>query len=341
MGFAGATGLVASGLTDIASSFGPFLPWFCFFSAAATLALAFLIGRYEKQRKAEATDPANIRAYCQSFLVLIGSLFGAIVLLISGFFTDNSSGSNIISILNEIRSGVERVEEKVDVINEGVEGLGESISLRDISGRSGTGKIGDNAMFEVTLANARLMDGARCALKVSKEWQDVVTVLDDACDSFTVKLPTSPLLDSSGSSRGDIVPIPFELQVIDGNRDVIASYADSYPLHNNYRSIDIVLDPGGNRLKINEQRKIRVDVGDAELPDTVECEWTVFDPLSIQPTSDNGCEGVLSTEVDTDAYVYKRLVNEGEIRDQIYVQINSAADFSMLGNATLKFAIRP
>ena len=341
MGFAGAAGLVASGLTDIASSLGPFLPWFCLVAGVATLVLAVLIGRYEKQRKIDAEDPSSVRVYCQSFLVLIGSLFGSIVLLISGLFADGSSGSNIISILNELRSGVARVEQKVDVIDEGVQGLGESISLRDISGRSGTGKIGDNAMFEVSLANSRLMDGASCALNVPEEWQDRVAVLDDACDNFAVRLPTSPVLDSSGSSVGDIVSIPFELQVVDKKGNIVASYDDSYPLHNNYRTIDILLDPAGNRLKINEKREIRVDVGNAELPDTVECEWTVFEPLSIRPTSDNGCVGELSTVVDSDAYVYKRLLKEGEIRDEIYVQVNSAADFSMLGNATFKYAIRP
>jgi hypothetical protein len=102
-----------------------------------------------------------------------------------------------------------------------------------------------------------------------------------------------------------------------------------------------VLDPPGNRFQINEERDIRVDVGGAELPDTVECEWTVFEPVSIEPASDNGCVATLSTAVDPDAYVMKRLRDEGEIRDDIYVQLNSAADFSMLGNATLGFVVRP
>lgn len=41
------------------------------------------------------------------------------------------------------------------------------------------------------------------------------------------------------------------------------------------------------------------------------------------------------------AYVLRRLQDEGRIRDEIYVQINSAADFSMLGNATMGFVVSP
>jgi hypothetical protein len=33
-------------------------------------------------------------------------------------------------------------------------------------------------------------------------------------------------------------------------------------------------------------------------------------------------------------------MKEGEIRDEMYARINSAAVFSMLGNAILRFAIR-
>jgi hypothetical protein len=341
MGFAGAAGLVASGLTDIASSMGPFLPWFCFIAAIATLLTALLIHRNEKRRTEERDDSPHTKAYCQSFLVLIGSLFGSIVLLISGMFAEDTSGSNILSLLNGIRGGVERIEEKVDTVSEGVEGLGENISVRDITGRSGTGKIGDDAVFAVALANERMMDGATCRLSLEAEWQNRISVLDDACASFTVKLPSAPLLDANGNSMGDVVPVPFELDVLDARGDKLASYASSYPFHNNYRTINIMLDPPGNRLSLDENRTVRVDVGDAGLPDTVECVWTVFDPVSIRPSSDNGCVAVLSTEVDRDAYVYKRLVDEGEIRDDIYVQINSIADFTMLGNATLRYAVRP
>lgn len=341
MGFAGAAGLVASGLTDIASSLGPFLPWFCFIAAIALAALGILIRRGERQSGERKSDPPRFRAYCQAFVVLLGSLFGSIVLLISGLFTDNTSGSNILAILNETRAGVERVEEKVGEISEGVQGLGETVNIRDISGRSGTGMIGDNAIFQVSLANEALMEGSRCRLQLRGDWQDRVSVLDDSCDSFTVKLPASPLLDAGGSSMGDIVPIPFELEVVSSNNDLIASYENTYPFYNNYRAIKIVLDPPGNRLRINEQRKIRVDVGAAELPDTVECEWSAIDPISVKPESDNGCIGVLSTSVEIDSYVHKRLLKEGEIRDEIYVQLNSLADFEMLGNSTLKVAVRP
>ncbi len=137
------------------------------------------------------------------------------------------------------------------------------------------------------------------------------------------------------------MPVPFELEVLADGRDVIASYVSTYPFYNNYRTINIVLDPPGSRFKIDERRTIHVDVGAAELPDSVECEWGVYDPLRFEPSSDNGCVGILSTEVDHDSHVYKRLIEDGEIRDEIYLQINSIADFVMLGNTTFKYAVRP
>jgi len=341
LGFAGTTGLVASGLTDIASSLGPFLSWFVAIAAAAALVLAFLIARHEKRPDKGPSDPPSIRAYCHAMVILLGSLFGSGVLIATGLLTGNSKGSNLFALVNELQSSVEHVEQQVGEVQEGVQGLGESVMLRDKSGRSGTGKIGDKAIFEVSLANNRLMNGARCRLTLPDDWQDLMTVENDSCASFTVQLPTSPVLDASGKSRGDIVAIPFDLDVVDSGGNVIASYSDSYPLYNNYGSIGIVLDPPGNRFQINEEREIRVDIGGAELPDTVECEWTVFEPVTIETVSDNGCVGRLSTAVDPDSYVYKRLVDEGEIRDDIYVQLNSAADFAMLGNSTLGFVVRP
>ena len=341
LGFAGTTGLVASGLTDIASSLGPFLAWFVVIAAVAALLLAFLIRRHEKQATADSKDPMSIRAYCHTFVILLGSLFGSLVLLATGFLTGNSEGSNLLALLNDVKSSVEQVGQQVGEVREGVEGLGESIMLRDISGRSGTGKIGEKAVFEVSLANNRLIDGASCRLTVPDDWQDLIEVENASCSRLTVRLPTSPVLDPGGASRGEIVAIPFELDVIGSDGQSIASYSDTYPLYNNYGTIGIVLDPSGNRFQINEEREIRVDVGDAELPDTVECEWTVFEPVSIETTSDNGCVGTLSTAVDTDSYIYKRLQDEGQIRDDIYVQLNSAADLKMLGNATLTFIVRP
>lgn len=348
MGFAGAAGLFASGLTDIASSLGPFLPWFCFVMAAGLLLFALLIDRYERQRTEGAADPPRVRAYSQAFSVLLGGLFGSVVLMIAGFLAGDTSGSSIISIANDIRSGVERVEEgvervedKVDQVSVGVDGLGESMSIRDVTGRSGTGKIGDVAIFEVSLANERLMQGAQCRLSLPAEWRSRVEQLDDACDTFTIRLPVSPVVDDDGHSLGDIVPVPFELSVVDADENVIASYSDSYPLHNNYGTVRIRVEPAGNRWTVGERRRIRVDVGDAELPDSVECEWTAFEPVSIEPTSPNGCEAALSTAVDRDAYVYKRLLDEGRIRDEIYVQLNTAADFTMLGNATFRYAVTP
>lgn len=340
LGFAGTTGLVASGLTDIASNLGPFLSWFVVIAALTAAALALLIGRHEKTVSGESEDPPLLRAYCHTFVVLLGSLFGSIVLMTSGLFTDNSQGSNLLAVLHEIQSRVEDVDQRVGEVQEGVQGLGETVMLRDLSGRSGTGKIGEKAMFDVSLANNRLLNGATCRLRLPEEWQDLVKVEDDSCARFTVQLPTSPVLDANGQSRGDIVSIPFELDVVDADGAVIASYSESYPLYNNYGTISIVLDPPGNRFKIDETRKIHVDVGGAELPDAVECEWTLFEPVSIESTSKNGCSGILSTAVDKDSYVYKRLTDEGEIRDEIYVQLNSTADFSMLGNSTLSFAVR-
>jgi hypothetical protein len=53
---------------------------------------------------------------------------------------------------------------------------------------------------------------------------------------------------------------------------------------------------------------VKVLVGEAELTDAVECEWTVFDPVKIEPTSDNGCIAELDTHVDKESYVYRRLL---------------------------------
>ena len=341
LGFAGTGGLVASGLTDIASSLGPFLTWFIVIAAVSAVVLAVLISRHERQASAETKDPASVRAYCHTFVILLGSLFGSAVLLVTGLLTGNSDGSNLLALVNDVKSSVEHVEQQVGEVQEGVQGLGESVMFRDISGRSGTGKIGEKAMFAVSLANNRLTDGATCRLTVPDDWRDLIDVEDDSCSNLTVRLPTSPVLDASGASRGEIVPIPFELEIVGSDGQSIASYSDTYSLYNNYGTIGIVLEPSGNRFQINEEREIRVDVGGAELPDTVECEWTVFEPVSIETTSDNGCVGTLSTAVDADSYVYKRLQSEGQIRDDIYVQLNSAADFKMLGNATLTFVVKP
>ncbi len=73
MGFAGAAGLVASGLTDIASSLGPFLPWFCFVVAAAVLALAILIRKNELRSAGEGEGSPRQRAYCQTFVVAVST----------------------------------------------------------------------------------------------------------------------------------------------------------------------------------------------------------------------------------------------------------------------------
>jgi hypothetical protein len=135
--------------------------------------------------------------------------------------------------------------------------------------------------------------------------------------------------------------VPFALDVLDSDRRIIASYEETYPFHNNYRTIDLVLDPPGNRFAVDETRRVRVDVGDAELPGGVECEWTLFEPMRFEPTSENCCSGILSTKLDRSSYAYRNLIEQGEVRDEIYVQVNVAADFTMLGNASFKYAVAP
>ncbi len=342
LGFAGAGGLVASAMTDLASVLGPFLVWFVVLVSVLTLILGFLISKHEKivANDASVKSP-QIGLFCHSFVVLLGSLFGGAVLLASSLFTDNSDGSNIVALVNSLRSDVMRVEEKVDEVQKGVKGLGEAVVFRDISCRSGTGKIGQTAKFAVTLADEGRMRGVRCELSVTPPWNDHVEVLDDRCDSLTVQLPKAPVLDNKGRSLGDVVSIPFELRVLDANDEEISRYSNNYPLHNNYGSIEIVLDPPGNRFRIDEARTIRVDVGNGVLTDDVECEWTAFDPIKIARVSSNGCIAELDTHTDKTSYVFRRLQDEGRIRDDIYVQINTAADFTMLGNATLGFLISP
>ena len=342
LGFAGAGGLVASGLTDIASAMGPFLTWFVVIASIMMIVLGIAITRLDRQEQDRDPDkPSSLGTYCHIFVVLIGALFGSAVLLASSFFTDNEDGSNILAIVAGLRGDVQRVEEKVTEVQEGVEGLGESVVFRDISGRSGTGKIGQTAKFAITLANERRMDDATCELEVDVPWDNHVKVIDNACHNFIVQLPKSPVMDENGHSMGDIVSIPFELKVFDSQGDEISSYANVYPLHNTFGTIEIALDPPGNRFNIDETRTLRVDVGESELTDAMECEWTAFDPVKITPKSDNGCTAELSTHVDKNSYVYRRLQDEGRIRDEIYVQINSAADFTMIGNATMGFVVSP
>jgi len=342
LGFAGAGGLVASGLTDIASTMGPFLTWFVVIASIMTIVLGIAITRLDQQEpEQDSGKPSSLGTFCHIFVVLVGALFGSAVLLASSLFTDNEDGSNILAIVAGLRGDVQRVEEKVTEVQEGVEGLGESVVFRDISGRSGTGKIGQTAKFAITLANEYRMDDATCELEVDAPWDDYIEVIDDACHNFTVQLPKAPVMDENGRSMGDIVSIPFELKVFDRSGDEISSYANAYPLHNTFGTIEIAIDPPGNRFNIDETRTVRVDVGESELTDAMECEWTVFDPVKITPKSDNGCIAELSTHVDKNSYVYKRLQDEGRIRDEIYVQINSVADFTMIGNATTRFVVSP
>ena len=293
-------------------------------------------------------DPPRMHATCHIFLVSIGSLFGAVILLISGLFVEDSSGSRIIAVLNDIKGSVERVEQKVDVvgtdvkrIGRDIQGMGSEVEVRDISGRSGTGKIGDDAVFHVSMANENLMKGATCRLRLGKRWEPLVAVLDPSCEQFTVRLPRVPILDSSGNFEGDVVQIPFEMDIVGPDSKVMATYKNNYSFHNNYRTIAFKLEPSGNRFKLNERRNISVDVGQGQLTDGVECEWTVFAPLSFEATSPNRCSGVLSTQADPGSYPYKRVIEKGEVRKSLSVQVVSKGDFKMLGIADLKYSITP
>ena len=151
----------------------------------------------------------------------------------------------------------------------------------------------------------------------------------------------SPLLDDSGNSLGDIVEVPFSVVMKDRRGDRIAAYSGAYPFHNNYRSIRMILVPPGNRLKINERRKAYISVENALIPDMVECSWNNSSnpPINFHPTSDNKCKGWLSTEVEKDSYPYRKLMEEGEARGSVYVQLQSTGDFTMLGIAEVKFAV--
>ena len=341
MGFAGATGLVASGLTDLASVMGPLLPWFILLVILTLTGLSILIRNAVMSIADGSAEPPRLGLYCNVFLVAIGSLFGSGILLATSLFVEQSDGSRILSVLNEIKSGVERVEGKVDTVSEGVEGIGQRVSLRDISGRSGTGKIGDDAIFRISLANENLMDGVSCNLELGTEWQERIEVVNDSCDRFTVRLPDRPLLDDVGNSMGDVVDIPFAVSITDSRGAKIAEYQGAYPIHNNYRTIRLVLDPPGNRLRMNERRKAYVNVENAVIPDMVECDLgnSTNPPISFHPAAANKCEGWLSTEVEQGSYSHRRLMEEGEVRGSIFVQVQSSGDFTMLGIEEVKFAV--
>jgi len=348
MGLFGATGMLASSLTDIASVMGPALPWFCVLAAGALVVAAIQIKRNEAIFENTSVEPRNLPRYCHVFMIAMGSLFGAGMLYICGLFVPDSSNSNIIALLTSIQASVERVETKVDTVNENVRAvgedvrkIGEGVELVDISGRSGTGMLGDTATFQVKTANASLLDDAKCVLELDEQWQPLVTVLDDSCDRFTVQLPAAPLLDANGKSMGDVVAIPFRLAAVDAKGKQVVSYENTYPLQNNYRTINVALEPAGNRLKLGERRRARVDVGPAELTDAVECEWNVVEPMSFEPTSTNRCEGWLSTEAEPDSYAARKLREDGEQRDAFYVQINTASDLTMLGITEFKYVLTP
>lgn len=348
MGFFGATGIFASSLTDLASVLGPALPVFCVLAAVVVVLATVQIHRREAVYEQTKVEPPGMARYCHVFLVAIGSLFGTGMLVVCGLFVDDSSDSTIIALLTSLQASVERVETKVDqvddtvrAVGEDVRGIGKGIDLIDISGRSGTGMIGDTATFKVAMANNSLMTDARCLLQLAEQWRPLVTVLDESCDQFTVQLPTAALLDANGHSLGDVVPIPFQLEVLDESGSLIVSYENTYPFQNQYRTLNVVLEPAGNRLKLNERRRARVDVGPAELSDALECDWNVVAPLSFEPTSANRCEGWLSTEADPNSYPVRKLREDGEMRDTMYVQLNSASDFTMFGITEFRYSLTP
>ncbi len=349
IGLAGATGLVASGLTDIASTLGPLLPWFFALAAIAAIVVSAQIYRGQAQFEKLKSEPDNAKTLCQSLLVLIGALFGSGVLLITSMLSGNSGGSAILAALDDIRSGVERVEtqvvevgEKVDDVGDQVSGIGQTVSVRDITGRSGTGMIGDISTFQISLANEKLMDDANCELAVFGEWRDAVEVLNDDCAQFSVQLPRSAVLDESGRSRGDIISIPFEIKVLGARGEVLGAYSESYPFYNNYRTITLDVDPPGNRFKVNERRRVKVSVDNAELSDGLQCDWALsphLDGLSFEPDSDNYCTGWLSTELEEGSPVLRRLKEENRLRARVSVSIVTSSDFAMLGIMESQFEV--
>ena len=74
---------MASALTDIASVLGPILPWFFVVVAGLAIVVALRIERAEVAGVAAGGEPPKTKGLCQTLLVLIGSLFGAGVLLVT------------------------------------------------------------------------------------------------------------------------------------------------------------------------------------------------------------------------------------------------------------------
>jgi len=341
MGFAGATGLVASGLTDLASLLGPILFWFFVLASIVAVILAVTIHVGERAAVETGQEPPRLGLYCHSLLALLGALFGSGILLITGLFQGNTDGSQLLALLRDTTESVGRIETKVGEIDTQVEGIGQQVHLRDISGRSGAGMIGDVTTFQISLENQNLMDGASCKLEVAQEWQSRIEIRDDSCEAFQVHLVNSPVLDESGKSAGDVLQVPYTVSLLSEAGDVLGTATGIYAFHNNYRSIELKLEPSGNRLKVNERRRAEVATPGAEIPDGVECEWndSTNPIIKFIPDSANQCVGWLSTEVDDGAYAYKDLAAAGEKRGEVYLQLVTSSDFEMLGIVELKFKV--
>jgi hypothetical protein len=61
---AGAGGLIASGLTDLASALGPFLSWFVVIASVLTLALGIMISRHEKRAVKTEAPARSVKQRC-------------------------------------------------------------------------------------------------------------------------------------------------------------------------------------------------------------------------------------------------------------------------------------
>lgn len=341
IGFAGTTGLVASGLTDLASLLGPILFWFFVIASISTVVLAALISSGERAMQIEGREHPKQGLYCHVLLILLGSLFGSGILLLTGVFQEDSEGSQILALLRDTKQGVERIETKIGEIDTQIEGIGQKVILRDISGRSGTGMIGDTSTFLISLENEKLMKDAACTIEVAADWRDRINILDSRCDKFQVQLVREPALNRAGKSAGGILEIAYDVTIRSSTGEVLGSTSGVYPFNNAYRTIELTMEPQSNRLKVNERRRARVTAPGAVIPDRIECEWgnSTNPVIKFIPESSNKCEGWLSTEVDEDSYAYKELLREGEKRGQVYLQLVTSSDFEMLGITELKFSV--
>jgi hypothetical protein len=347
IGFAGVSGLVVSAIIDIASAIKPMIPGLLVVSALAVTALGFLIFRGTLSEDAGEQASGRMRLYCQSMLVAVGSGFGALMLIITANIINNDDGSTLMALSDQIASGFQRIEEQVDDVARQVEGVGKQVGsmsdvvrVRDISGLSGTGMIGDAVAFKISLTDSSSMSDRICKLHIDEPWSQQIETIDTACERYTVRLPKTPRLNEDGSFSEAIISIPYKITVQDKDGTMIGSFSEVYIFNNNYRDLQLGLRPPGNRLTLNDKRKLSVQAMGEPIPSGLECDVSVYDGLHYEPTKENKCEGWLLTATDPNDYHYKRIMKEGEIRSSLSVQVISAADFQMIGIKLIDLAIR-